>query len=72
MKITIEFNLPEDQEIYDNFRDAQAMRTALNEFNRYIRNKTEHAPDTMSDETRRALNGVRNTFNAMTEELIDE
>lgn len=72
MKITIEFNLPEEQQIYDNFRDAPAMQTALQNFDRYIRNKTKHAPDSMSDETLRALRGVRNEFNAMTEGLIYE
>ena len=72
MKITYEINLPEEQEIYQNFRNAQAMRTAIHEFDRYIRSKTKHAPDSMSDETLRALNGVRNTFNTMTEGLFDE
>lgn len=72
MKITYEINLPEEQEIYQNFRNAQAMRTALYEFDRYIRGKTKHAPDTMSDETLRALQDVRNTFNELTGGLLDE
>lgn len=52
--------------------NAPAMQTALQNFDRYIRNKTKHAPDSMSDETLRALQGVRNEFNAMTEGLIYE
>ena len=70
MKITIEFNLPEDQQIYDNFRDAQAMRTALNEFNRYIRAQTKYA--NTPDEILQAYTEVRETFNALTEGLLDE
>lgn len=46
MKITIEFNLPEDQQIYDNFRNAQSMRDALHEFNRHVRTKD---PDFLLD-----------------------
>ena len=47
MKITIEFNLPEDQEIYDNFRNAKTMRDALHEFNRHVRTKN---PNLLWDE----------------------
>ena len=70
MKITIEFNLPEEQDEHLMYVNAPAMQTALQNFDRYIRNKTKHAPDSMSDETLKALQGVRNEFNAMTEGLI--
>lgn len=70
MKITIEFNLPEDQQIYDNFRNAQTMRDALHEFNRYIRAQTKYA--NTPDEILQAYTEVRETFNELTEGLIDE
>lgn len=70
MKITIEFNLPDEQDQHMIYVNAPAMQAALQNFDRYIRNKTKHAPDSMSDETLRALQGVRNEFNAMTEGLI--
>lgn len=72
MKITIEFNLPEDQEIYDNFRDAQSMRHALHEFNRYIRANTKYAPDFFSEDTLKAYTNVKKEFDMLTEGLINE
>jgi len=52
--------------------NAPAMQAALQNFDRYIRGQIKHAPDSMADETLRALQGVRNEFNAMTEGLIYE
>lgn len=72
MKITIEFNLPEEQQIYENFRNGPAMQGALQNFDRYIRNKTKYAPDTVPHEVLQAYMDVRETFNGMTEGLINE
>ncbi len=70
MKITIEFNLPEEQYNFECATKAVQMRSALMEFDRYIRGQIKHAPDSMSDETLRALQGVRDTFNELTYGLI--
>lgn len=72
MKITIEFNLPEEQDQHMIYVNAPAMQTALQNFDRYIRNKTKYAPDTVPHEVLQAYMDVRETFNGMTEGLINE
>lgn len=72
MKITAEFELPKDQEVYNNFRNAQSMRHALNEFDQYIRANTEYAPDFFSEDTLKAYRNVKNKFDMITEGLIHD
>jgi hypothetical protein len=70
MKITIEFNLPEEQEVYENFSQSGPMRTALHKFDQYLRSKTKYAPDSVPNEILQAYMDVRATFNELTEGLI--
>jgi hypothetical protein len=72
MKITIEFNLPEEQHEFECATKAVKMQSALMTFDRHIRSQIKYAPDSMSNETLTALRAVQHNFNLLTEGLIHE
>lgn len=79
MKAVLEFNLDEhdDETAYIRCVKAKDMALAIWDMEQYLRGKTKHAPDSMSDETYKELQEVRqkfylilNEYNIDTDELL--
>jgi hypothetical protein len=68
MEAILKFNLPEDQEEYDLFRQVYGMHNVIWEMKQWLRSETKYAPDDISDDTINALYKCRDKFN----ELINE
>ena len=59
MKAILEFNLPEDQEQFEDAINGHKLSSICYDLDRYLRGKTKHAPDSMSDEEYKALTQTR-------------
>lgn len=59
MKATLEFNLPEDKEDFELAVNASKWSSVCWELDQYLRSKTKHAPDSMSNEVYEALSETR-------------
>ena len=59
MKAILEFNLPEDQIDFQSAVNGDKWQYAMWKVDQELRSKTKYAPDTMSDETFKALNDIR-------------
>ena len=68
MKAILEFNLPEDQEEYDLFRQVYGMHNVIWEMKEWLRSQTKYAADETSEETVVAMYKCADKFN----ELINE
>ena len=55
MKAIFKFNLPEDQDEYQTFIDANKMQNALWEMNQWLRKKTKYCEDNTSEDTYEAF-----------------
>lgn len=62
MKAILEFNLPEDQEQFDEAINGVKWQFIVGRLDKYLRNQTKHAPDTMSDDTLNAYEKTRETL----------
>ena len=80
MKAVLEFNLDghEDETAYMRCVKAKDMALAVWDIEQYLRGKIKHAPDSMSDETYKELQEVRqkfylilNEYNINTDELLN-
>ena len=60
MKAILEFNLPEDQEEFQDAINGTKFRIMLWEFDQYIRSQTKYAPDSMSEDTYNTYIEIRN------------
>jgi len=59
MKAILEFNLPEDQMEFDLAVNGSKWNLAMWDLNQHLRSQTKHAPDSMSDDTHKALEDTR-------------
>jgi hypothetical protein len=66
MKVTLEFNLPEDQDDYDLHKDAFEFFKLIHELNQELRKKLKYAE--LSDEEYNAYENI----NKFVAELINE
>ena len=80
MKAVLEFNLDDhdDETAYTRCVKAKDMALAIWDIEQYLRGKTKHAPDSMSDKTYKELQEVRqkfylilNEYNIDTDELLN-
>ena len=55
MKAIFKFNLPEEQEEYQMFIDANKMYSVLWEMNQWLRKKTKYCADNTSEDTYEAF-----------------
>lgn len=62
MKVTIEYNLPEDQTEYRQSLDAAKMHCVLFEMDRWLRNKIKYDEAQMTDDEFKAYETVREHF----------
>ena len=58
-KITVEFNLPEDQSEFDDFNNAGKYYSVLWDVDQYMRNKVKYASDDTPELYREAIQMVR-------------
>jgi hypothetical protein len=59
MKAKLEFNLPEDGEDFTNAVNGTKWKIAMWDLDQWLRSQTKYAPDTMSDDTYKALESCR-------------
>ena len=59
MKAILEFNLPEDQVDFQSAVNGDKWQYAMWKVDQELRSKTKYAPDTMSEETFKALSEIR-------------
>lgn len=59
MKAILEFNLPEEQVEFDEAINGVKWQFIVGRLDKYLRNKTKHSDDTMSDDTLNALEKIR-------------
>jgi hypothetical protein len=69
MKVIFKFQLPEDQEEYDVFIQANDMYSVIWEMKQWLRSETKYAPDDISDDTINALHKCRDKFNELISNL---
>jgi hypothetical protein len=62
MKAILEFNLPEEEEEFKMATQGQKLYVAIHSIEAYLRSKTKHAPDSMSDDTYKAYQDCREDF----------
>lgn len=68
MKITVEFNLPDEKIEYELFNDASKMHSVLWDLDQWLRSKTKYAPDGTSEGELKAYYACRDQLR----ELINE
>jgi hypothetical protein len=61
-KAIIEFNLPEEQEEFNNFNNTGKYYSALWDIDQYMRNKIKYASDDTPELYREAIQMVRDEF----------
>ena len=59
MKATLEFNLPEDQESFDDAVNGWKWQMIVYDLDQHLRTKTKYAPDDVSQEVYDALIELR-------------
>jgi len=59
MKAILEFNLPDEQPEFQDAVDGGKWSHAMWKVDQELRAKTKYAPDTMSEETYKALHEIR-------------
>jgi hypothetical protein len=59
MQAQLIFNLPEDQMEFDLAVNGSKWNLAMWDLNQHLRSQTKHAPDSMSDDTHKALEDTR-------------
>ncbi len=59
MKAILEFNLPDDESEFRDAVNGGSWKYAMWKVDQELRSRTKYAPDTMSDETYKALEEVR-------------
>jgi hypothetical protein len=59
MKAILEFNLPEEQSEFNDAVNGGKWSFAMWKVDQELRAKTKYAPDTMSEETYKALHEIR-------------
>ena len=59
MKATIEFNLPDEQESFEDMVNVNKWITAMYQLNQFLRSQTKYAPETMSEDTYNAFEEAR-------------
>ena len=55
MKAILEFSLPNDKWEFKMANESEGMHYALRDMDRWLRSKIKYAPDSMSEDTYRAL-----------------
>ena len=68
MKAILEFELPEDKQDFDFATQGSDWWNVCWEMDQWLRGQTKHAPDTMSDDTYKALEECRDKLR----EIISE
>lgn len=72
MEAIIKFNLPEEQDEFDNFNNAGKYYSVLWDIDQYMRNKVKYASDDTPELYREAIQMVRDEFwKLMKEHNID-
>jgi hypothetical protein len=61
-KVTIEYNLPEEQSEFEEVNNAGKYYSVLWDLNQFLRNKTKYASDDTTKEELAALYMVRDEF----------
>ena len=59
MKAIIEFNLPDDQTDFEDAVNGSKWAHAMWKLDQHLRSQTKHPPDTMSEDTWKALDDTR-------------
>ena len=59
MKAIIEFNLPDEQESFEDMVNVNKWISAMFQLDQYLRSQTKYAPETMSEDTYNAFEEAR-------------
>lgn len=65
MKATLEFQLPEEKYEFENACSGNDWAQIVLQLDNHLRNQMKHAPDTMSDDTHKALQDTRNKLHSL-------
>jgi hypothetical protein len=72
MKITVEFNLPDDEHEYNSFKNSDQYQMCLFDYAQWLREKIKYKADELSDEEYKAICECSIKFNELiTESNID-
>ena len=59
MKATIEFNLPDEQDSFEDMVNVNKWISAMFQLDQFLRSQTKYAPETMSEDTYNAFEEAR-------------
>ncbi len=72
MKITVEFNLPDDIHEYNSFKNSEQYKMCLYYYSQWLREKIKYKADELSNEQYKTICECSDRFNEMiTESNID-
>jgi hypothetical protein len=72
MKITVKFNLPNDEHIYNSFQNSDQYKMCLYDYAQWLRNKIKYKSDELSEDQYKAICECSNKFGELiTERNID-
>lgn len=68
MKAKLEFNLPEEEPEFRNAVNGTKWKIAMWDLDQWLRAQTKYAPDSMSDDTYKALESCRDELRRIVSE----
>ena len=68
MKAKLEFNLPEEEPEFTNAVNGTKWKIAMWDLDQWLRAQTKYAPDSMSDDTYKALESCRDELRRIVSE----